>query len=454
MMKKTMILPVVLIWGCMFAAMQASASTARNLDELLQQVKRDNVEESRENKAREAEFRKNRNQQKKLLADAAAMLKKEEARAQALRARFDENEKKLSEQEEQLQRKLGNLGELFGVVRQAAGDTVGILEDSLVSAQYPNRIESVLKMSADKKLPSIPELEELWFRIQEEMTESGKVTQFTASVIEPDGSEVQKTVTRVGVFNAVADGKFLRYGGGELDQLIQIPRQPPARFQSMAADLEAANGGYTAMAVDPSRGSILSLLVQTPTLAERIQQGKEVGYIIIFLAVAGLLLAIVRLVMLSTTGAKVRSQLKSADSPRPGNPLGRVLGVYFEAPEVDMETLERKLDEAIRKEIPSLNRGLSIIKILAVIAPLLGLLGTVTGMIEVFQSITLFGTGDPKMMAGGISQALMTTVLGLTAAIPLTFLHALVSSRSRSIVQVLEEQSAGVIARHAEQRHQ
>jgi biopolymer transport protein ExbB len=119
---------------------------------------------------------------------------------------------------------------------------------------------------------------------------------------------------------------------------------------------------------------------------------------------------------------------------------------------VDVETLELKLDEAILKNTPALERFLTMIKVLAVVAPLLGLLGTVTGMINTFQAITLFGTGDPKLMANGISQALVTTMEGLWVAIPLTFLHALVASRSRSIINTLEEQAAGIVAVHAEKQ--
>jgi len=267
-------------------------------------------------------------------------------------------------------------------------------------------------------------------------------------VVATDGTEQDQTVLRVGVFNVASDGKFLRFLP-ETGQLIELPRQPEKRFTTMAQAVQDADGGLTAMAVDPSRGSILGLLVQAPTLEERIHQGKEVGYLIIVLAAFGLLVAFYRLLVLMFVSMKVRSQLKT-DEPRKGNPLGRILSVYQENESTDVEVLERKIDEAVIREIPKLQSGLSIIKILAVTAPLLGLLGTVTGMIQTFQAITLFGTGDPKLMAGGISQALMTTVLGLIAAIPLTFMHAIVASRSKAVVHVLEEQSAGIIARQAE----
>ncbi|WP_456418550.1 MotA/TolQ/ExbB proton channel family protein [Thiolapillus sp.] len=440
---------LVLLFAALFCA---PAMSAQSLDTLLKQVKQAKAEEARLNKQREAEFLKNKKKQEQLLATAREKLAAEKARGESLKQQFDDNEKKLAEAEETLERRQGNLGELFGVVRQVAGDVAGILDASLVTSQYPGRSKELVRMSNEKKLPSIPELEELWYQMQHEMTESGKVVKYMDSVVSVDGTENQQEVVRVGVFNTVSNGKFLRYLS-ETDQLIVLPRQPAPRFLRMAEDLQNATTGPVPMAVDPSRGSILNLLVQAPDLKERVAQGKEVGYIIIGLAAFGFLLAFYRMIALGITSMKVRSQLRHADAPKKNNPLGRVLLSWYENQDADLETLERKVDEAVIKEVPKLQRGLSILKILAVIAPLLGLLGTVTGMIQTFQSITLFGTGDPKLMAGGISQALITTVLGLMAAIPLTFLHALVLTRSKALVQVLEEQSAGIIARHAEKLH-
>ena len=440
-----------IIAGCMGALLLSGTcaiAPAGELDDLLKQVKQSKVEEARINKQREAEFLADRNRQKELLGQAKANLASEKKRGESLKETFDDNEKKLAELEETLERRQGNLGELFGVVRQVAGDTAGVLDNSLVSTQIKNRTGELIRLSNEKKLPSIAEMEEVWFRMQEEMTESGKVTQFRGPVVAVDGNEEPREITRVGVFNVVSDGKFLQFLP-ETGQLVELPRQPQERFLKMAANLEHATSGKTGMAVDPSRGSILGLLVQAPDLMERVQQGKEVGYVIIAIALFGFLLAVYLLLSLSIVNLKVKSQLKQ-NEPKKNNPLGRVLLTYFDNKDVDLPTLERKIDEAVIKELPRLERGLSIIKILAIIAPLLGLLGTVTGMIQTFQSITLFGTGDPKLMAGGISQALVTTVLGLMTAIPLTFLHALVSSRSRVVVQVLEEQSAGIIAGHAE----
>ncbi len=427
-------------------------AAAGPLDQLLQEVEQARRQEARLDQEREARFRAARERQARLLAEAKARLVAEQARSRSLRNRYDDNEKKLAEAEQRLQRRQGDLGELFGVVRQVAGDVAGVLQSSLVSAQYPGRGKALLEMSEQKALPTLAELENLWMQMLHEMTESGKVVRYEDAVVAADGTETRREVVRVGVFDAVTDGRFLRYLP-ETGQLLVLPRQPARRYREMAKALQAARRGRVPMAVDPSRGAILNVLVQMPTLEERIEQGRTVGYLIIGLALFGLLLALYRLLSLGWVSRRVKAQLASPQAPRDDNPLGRVLLAWQENRNVDLETLERKIDEAVVKEVPRLQRGLSIIKILAVMAPLLGLLGTVTGMIQTFQSITLFGTGDPKLMAGGISQALVTTVLGLSAAIPLTFLHSLAAGRSRALVQILEEQSAGVVARQAERLH-
>ncbi len=432
-----------------FVAGAADGAPPASLDELLQLVRKARVEEDRVNRERERRFLAAKNRQKQLLKEAKAQLRAETRRSERLKNTFDANEKKLTELEETLRQRMGSLGELFGVVRQVAGDAKATFDNSLVSAQFPDRQSLLMPLIKSKELPDIPRLEDLWFALQQEMTESGKIVKFDSRVILPDGSEKQTRVTRVGVFNVVADGRYLRYLP-ETGELLELPRQPAGRYLKLANGLESASpGSIVPMAIDPSRGSILALLVQAPDLKERIQQGKLVGYVIIVLFAIGLLIVAVRWIALTVTGLKMRKQLK-LDEPKENNPLGRVLAVYRANPNVDTETLELKIDEAVIREVPKLQSGLATIKILAAIAPLLGLLGTVTGMIETFQSITLFGTGDPKLMAGGISQALVTTVLGLVSAIPLVALHSVVAGKSKRLISILDEQSAGIIAQHAE----
>ncbi len=429
----------------------ASAQQALNMDQLLRAVEQGRVQDNKEHSEREARFRQERASQQRLLSDAEAEKAAEERRSVRLEAEAEANKKELGKLEDELNERLGSLKELFGVMQQVAGDARTRFETSLTSVEYPDRtefLEGLAKtIGSSSQLPSLEEIERLWFELQREMTESGKVVKFSASVRTVDGSEEQMDVVRVGLFNIVSDGKYLRYGGGNLSEL---PRQPEqGRFTGSTSDLLEETEGMVRFGLDPTLGGVLSTLIARPNLIERIQQGGLVGYLIIALGIIGLMISAERMVVLGIASRKVTAQL-ATETPSSDNALGRVLGVYNDNRKQDTGTLELKLSEAIFKETPALNRALLFIKIISVVAPLMGLLGTVTGMIQTFQAITLYGTGDPKLMAGGISQALVTTVLGLTVAIPMVLLHTLVSGRSKRIVQVLQEQSAGIIAEHAE----
>ncbi len=398
-----------LLSGNVLAAEQQTQPQAQTLDQLLQQVRDARSAANAANKQREREFLAARDKQQQLLSQSKQRLAAEEARSDRLQKTFQANEQELNQLSDQLRTRLGNLGELFGVVRQVSGDLKSVTDASLVSAQIPGRGEFLSRMSQSTQLPDIESLEKLWFMMQQEATLSGKIVKFPAEVVSVDGNRYQADVVRVGVFNAIADDTFLRYLP-ETGALVELTRQPAGRYQDMASDLYSAGADeIVEMGIDPTRGQLLALLVDTPTFMERVNQGGLVGYVIIVLGVIGLLVAVERLVYLGIAGKKIRAQLTSS-KPSGDNALGRVLSVY------------------------------------------LGLLGTVTGMILTFQAITLFGTGDPKLMAGGISQALVTTVQGLCVAIPMVLLHGFVSSRAKGLIQILEEQSAGIIAAHAERQ--
>ncbi len=444
MMKKRILIAALL---GVFAS-QAPAQSDPLMD-LLQQTRNARAAEQAENKRREAEFRSNRDQQASLLRKAKAEKDAAEKRSEQLIADFEKNEKDLSELETSLNQKIGQLGEMFGVVRQVAGDLRGIVGGSYVSSQptTEDRAEFLEELGRSKELPSIEKLERLWFELQREMTEGGRVVRYTAPVVNPDGTESQREVVRVGTFAAVSDGKFLIYPP-DTDKLTELKRQPQGRYLSLVDDLEDASEGPVRMAIDPTRGALLSVIVQAPGIGERINQGSWIGYIILGVGAIGLLLAVWRgLALLSIGRAMTRQR---GDKARDDNPLGRVMLAGQQVRNADLETVESKLDEAIIKETPPIERWLPLLKIIAAVAPLLGLLGTVTGMIVTFQAITLFGTGDPKLMAGGISQALVTTVLGLVVAIPMVFLHSVLAARSKALIQILEEESAGLVAERSE----
>lgn len=419
-----------------------------SLDALLENVKKGFEKQRQELRKREREFEAAKDEQAKLLAEAKRTLAAAENRSERLEQQFQANELKLAELETTLRTRLGTMGELFGVVRQVAGDTMEQVRTSLASADNPGRVPRLRELAASESLPTIPELEHLWYTIQQEMTESGKVVRFTAPVIDADGNKIEDEVVRVGAFNVVSDEGYLQYLP-DVNSLAVLARQPPDRYLSTARELVEAESGKVRFALDPSRGAILGLLVETPTLDERLALGGVVGYIILGLGAFALLVGLIRFVMLMIADLKIRAQLRSSEV-KTNNALGRVLQVYEENKSLEPEDLERKLDEVIVRESGRVERLIWIVKVVAVAAPLLGLLGTVTGMIRTFQAITLFGTGDPKLMAGGISEALVTTMLGLVVAVPLVLVHAVLTNSSRRMVDIIEEQAAGVVARRAE----
>ncbi len=417
------------------------------MEKLLEITKTDSITTGMINEEREKKFLSARNRQRALLEEAKIRLNQEEERSVRLQQEFEDNEKVLEDIGETLRIRIGNFGELFGVVRQVAGEAIATVKNSLVSIQYPGREGSLAVLAETRNLPSIDQMKGLIVTMLEEMTKSGNVERFNSQVILPGGSISDAEVVRVGVFNAITENFFLKFIP-ETQSLQVLARQPARRFRSLADDLFDLEDGYTTMAVDPSRGQILGLLIQAPGIGERVNQGGLVGYFIIFIGLMGLILSGWRLKLLKDESDAINRQLKS-DQASDDNALGRILSVFDQNQHIDPESLELKIDEAILREVPKLEKFHSIIKVFAAVAPLLGLLGTVVGMIVTFQALTLFGTGDPKLMAGGISQALVTTMLGLIVAIPLVFLHSVLTSWSGSLIEIIEEQSAGLIARNA-----
>ncbi|KPZ70377.1 Biopolymer transport protein ExbB [Pseudoalteromonas sp. P1-26] len=428
------------------------AAEPMDLDSLLKTLEQGKAQQSAENKQREQEFMARQNEQVQMLKDTQAKRTAMLNESERLETQFEENEVKLANLTGTLSNRMGSLKELFGVLQQVAGDSSNKFMTSVVSAELPGRSnfmdELAQKMGSTSKLASIDDIEKVWFELQREMTEQGKVSRFTTDVIVEGGSKAQKEVMRVGAFNLIADGKYLEYTPAT-NTISQLTRQPSSRYTATAADLQQANSGVVPFALDPTGGSILGLLVQAPDTEEQVHQGGTVGYIILGVGLIALLIALERFVSLMIMGSKIRRQLKDTVA-RDDNPLGRVMKVKDQYPDVAYDTLELKLSEAIIREMPKITRNLTLIKIISVVAPLLGLLGTVTGMINTFQAITLFGTGDPKLMAGGISQALVTTVLGLVVAIPTVFLYTLLNTRSKNMLLILQEQSAGIIAERSE----
>lgn len=430
---------------------QEQGAEQGGLIELYEKVARQAALESERSGERERRFQASADEgarMLKLVQDDTARLERQKA---DLKGQFDGNEDRLAELATQLDRRIGDLGELFGVFRQTADDVQTLLFDSLITLEHPERRAEAAALAESAEVPTIPQMRALWRLLMQEIAHSGQVSRFPAEIIEPAGGTYSAQAVRVGLFNVVADGKYLNYLP-ESNQLVELPRQPAAAARRSAEALGAAEPEQVVdFALDPSRGALLGLLVQSPSLIERIQQGRLVGYFILAITAIGLILVVERGLRLAAINRRIKRQLEDLDQVNDDNPVGRILSTYREHAHLDdLELISRHLESVVIADVAEVRKGLPAIRVLAAVAPLMGLLGTVTGMIGTFQAITLFGAGDPKLMAGGISQALVTTVLGLSAAIPLLLSHSFLSSRSTHLSKVIGEQAAGLMAQKAE----
>lgn len=416
---------------------------ARDVDALVESVRQEALKEAEHDEQRIDRFLADRQQQRALLADAKTKLAAANQRADRLRNAYEDNEQTLTQYAATLEERAGDLNDLFAIVRQAALSADNVLESSLVAAEQTERSSFLQDIGKGETTPTIDNIKRLWTTVLTEISESGKVVRFNATLIKPQGDELQQVVTRAGVFTSVSDGAFLRYLP-DSGKLVELSRQPAPRFQRMARNLQEADAGIVAMALDPSKGAILSLMVQSPDLKERVRQGGSIGYLILFLGAIGVIIVIRRGISLLLARRAMDKQAIHKEASNK-NALGRLKLIAVANDTESMTSLGIRLDEALAEEASFLNRGLATVAVLAAVSPLLGLLGTVTGMIETFQSITLFGTGDPKLMSGGISQALITTQLGLAVAIPLVLFHSLLTGRANRLVERLGKYSSDLL---------
>ena len=429
-------------------------SQALSLDELLELVKSGKFAESEEATKRENRFNREKNRQQTLLANAKAERAKLEAIATSLEATFEANEAKLNLLEDQLKTRLGSLYETFGHLQGVASDTEDYFKTAITSGQFGKDREVFLgdlakKMGEGVSVATIEEIEELWYELSRELVASGTVEKFKATVIDNDGESTVEDVVRIGNFNAVAEGKYLTYLS-KRGAYETLPRQP-GRYLDGTYDIFDEDSGFVQFAVDPTGpqgGALLVNLISLPSFFEQIQYGRITGYTIILLFLIAIGVFGWRFYALFTINGAVKKQ--AAGESAAENPLSRIFAVADQN-KTDTETLELKLAEQILIERAEIDQYIWVVRLIAVISPLLGLFGTIIGMINTFQAITLFGTGDPKTMAGGISEALVTTMLGLMCAIPATFMAAALSNYSKGILAILEEQSTGMVAVRAEE---
>ncbi|HNL91489.1 MAG TPA: MotA/TolQ/ExbB proton channel family protein [Pseudomonadales bacterium] len=440
------LLSVFLVSG---VSAQTTGQQITDLDQLLAKVRAEHEKERALNRQREAEFLQERNAQQALLEKARTAYYLAQAKNNPAKMQIDANDAEIAKLRKELQQSVTDMGDVFSVYRQFAGDFAATLNDSQVSAQFPERAAELKKLNNMDALPTIDDMERLWYLVQQEMTESGKVVAYKGKIVAASGEARDADIVRAGTFAAFSGSDFLRFVP-ETSEFVEPDKQPEKRFLRMAEKFSASGGELAAVPVDPTRGSLLGMLERTPNLRERVVQGGVVGYLTIVVGIIGLLVTLYRTLYLLLVRRRVLRQIADSEHPSPENPLGRIMLSVKNTNADDEETIQYKLDEAILKEVPPMEYGHNIIKLFAAIAPMLGLLGTVTGMIKTFEAISLFGGGDPKLMAAGISEALVCTVLGLLVAVPLLFGHNIVTVLAKSLIQRLDEQSAGILARNME----
>ena len=452
-------LTVAVAAASMLAGFAASAQDVK-LGDLRQTIQKLRDDERRLSQERLTRFRTQQQKIERQAQEAVQRRNAAEQRSNALDRQWNENEKRIAETQNLLKQRQGNLGELFGVTRQVAGDAANVLQQSVQSTQYTvpagteERTEFLRRLAAAKALPSITDLERLWFELVREMTDAGKVVKYKASVLEHDNSKVDMDVIRVGPFTVTSGDKYLGYLPSA-KTLAELNGSLQGEFPQIARSLASASGtGYTKAVVDPARGALLGLYVQRPGLVQRIQQGEAVAYVIVAVGILGVVLALFQAVYLVITRLAVAAQLKSLANPTKNNPLGRVLLSFRgDGKRVDnSELAELRISEAVLREVPKLERFQSFLRLAVAAGPLLGLIGTVIGMIITFRAIVASGSSDPKLMATGIGQAMINTVLGLSIAIPLLFINAGLSALSRSVTQTLDEQSQSMLADSVKQK--
>ena len=439
--------------------LSAAPATAQitSVQDVVNKIRQDADKTRAENAERERRFQARSGEQAQLLREARNELAQLESQARRVQGTFDGNDARINRLKEDLKAEQGEFREVFGLARSKAGEFKSLLDSSLITAEAPTRTAVLGRIAESEAIPSTQELNAIWQTMLDEIKGQRQVKTFPAKVANiNDGEEL--SVTRVGPFVAFTEdgGDFLGYKAATEDNpisLSKLPRQPGGAISAAASAVNGAGDGDLIYApIDPTRGGLLASFERVPDTRERVAQGGKIGYIIVALAALGSLFGILNIIRLFLTSMAVNGQKRKAQAAK-GNPLGRIMMAYDDAKNKDGDTVELKLDEAILRESPKLEFGLNFLKLGAGIAPLLGLLGTVTGMIKTFQAMMIYGTGDPQLMAGGISEALVTTMLGLIAAIPLLILHSFCASLARGVQNTLEEQSAGIVARHVESQN-
>jgi biopolymer transport protein ExbB len=237
------------------------------------------------------------------------------------------------------------------------------------------------------------------------------------------------------------------------------PTVVPLHGDIVAAGRQLTASGTGSLAFDPTLGNAFKLEALKETLYEKLAQGGPVMVPLLSLGFAALIVAIVKWFQFSrirlVSENELQQVLQHLEKEESGAALklaqgipglaGELLATGVEHFDEKKEYIEEILYEKMLGARSKLERGLPFLALAATTGPLMGLLGTVTGMIATFKLISSFGSGDPKLLAAGISEALMATATGMAVAIPALLLHAFMSRKAKGILGSMEQTSVGFV---------
>src|SRR3990167_1292304 len=294
-----------------------TAARQLTLDQVLQAVRKERGESSAENKQREERFVRERNNQQAERGRARGQVAAAEAEATRLEAAMAANQDAIDKLDQELADKQGEFQELFGAARSAAADLTAQIDKSLISAEFPGRSAELSEVAQTDTLPTETQLRYLWETLVQQVTEQSKVSTFTADVAKADGSAEQREITRIGPFVAFADGRYLTYKPAQ-SQLAFLSRQPAGAVLGAAKAVENAKGdGFVRGFIDPSLGTLLGLIVETPNFRERVDQGGQIGYLTILIGVLAFVWGVFRWFTLSSTAGTVKAQMRRPKARTP-----------------------------------------------------------------------------------------------------------------------------------------
>lgn len=384
----------------------------------------------------------------------------EHARLKRVRSELKDVSKRRAELSQEVAEKQGDIAELAGTVRAQARELLALAERSPVTAERPQRLEELRPYLGKSRFPGLDDIRKLVDLFFEEMQSSGKIIRRQGQYIDEQGQTADADVIRIGGFTTVynnGSSGFLTLGPST-GRLLAVSGELP---WGVEGSISSYFNGADAVTMDISGGASLRQLARRSTFTERVLSGGPLVWPILLVGLVALVLIGERLVFLRRVRANtddlmsnvstkvaqgdIAGALSEADTQE-GRPTSNVIKAGLALLGQPQEVVESGLAEAILREMPRLERFIQVLKVLAGVAPLLGLLGTVTGMINTFHVITVHGTGDPRLMAGGISEALITTQLGLAVAIPILIAAALLGRKVQRIAGDMEEKALALAA--------